>query len=117
VSGTRGVTAVLAFGLEIAMLAAFAVWSLDVGQPALLGLGLLIVVDGAVIAVWGTWLAPRARRRLPLAPRVAVELVLELVSALALWAAGQAQLAVTLAVLIVLRFGLGLTTGADREGT
>jgi hypothetical protein len=115
-SALRGVAAILAFALEITMLAAFAIWALHVLQPAVVGVALAIVVDGVVIAVWGGFLAPRSTRRLRFPARVVVELALESASALALWAAGQEQSAVIFGVLIAVRFGLGLASGADKDG-
>ncbi len=115
-SGLKAVAAVLAFALEIAMLAAFAIFGYSVATPALLGAAVAIVIDGAVILAWGAFLAPKAAGRLPFGPRVAVEFALESASAVALFVVGEPQWAAILGVLIVLRFVLGLSTGADREG-
>ena len=115
-SGLRGVTAVLAFALEIAMLAAFGIFGYSMAKPALLGVVLAVALMGCVIVVWGRFLAPRAGHRLSFPARVVVELVLESASAVALWAAGHEQSAIALGVLIVVRFGLGLATGLDRDG-
>jgi hypothetical protein len=49
--------------------------------------------------VWGLWLAPKARRRLPDAPRLVAKLVIFAIAALALAAAGQPGLAAVFALL------------------
>ena len=92
----------LAFLLELGILAALAYWGVRTGD----GLGMQIVLGlGApllVAVVWGLWLAPRARRRLPNGPRLVLKLVIFGVAALALAAAGQPGLAGGFALLAVI---------------
>lgn len=98
------------------MLASFAIWGYSAAQPPILGVVLAVGILGIVIAVWGLFLAPRATRRLGFPSRVLAELALEVAGALALWAAGHEQSAAVFAGLIVVRFGLGLASGADKDG-
>ena len=110
----RGVAATLAFALEIAMLAAFAIWATSAARPALAGVALAILLVAALIAGWGLFLAPKASRQLRFPWRFVVELVLESASAVALYFAGHEQSAIAFGALIVARFVLGLATGIDR---
>ena len=61
----RGANDVLAFALELAALAAFVVWGFAVGPNLLLRIVIGVGAAALMIAVWGYWLAPRARHRLP----------------------------------------------------
>ena len=60
----RGLTMALAFGLEIAMVSAFAGWGVSVAPTGWMQAILAISASAAVIAVWGLLLAPRAEHRL-----------------------------------------------------
>lgn len=92
----RGLNLALKFVLELAALAAFGLWGASVADGAaavLLAIGLPVVVA----VLWGTFAAPRARRRLPLRLRAPFELGVFALAALALWAAESAALAVAFA--------------------
>jgi hypothetical protein len=86
-----------------------------VGWSVWLQVVLAIAAPCVVAAVWGAWLAPRARRRLADPARLALEVVLFLAGGLALLAAGQPELGAALAVLgvvnAVLVRVLGTATG------
>jgi hypothetical protein len=95
VSGLGGVTLTVRFLCELALLAALAYWGFHVGDGAggwVLGLGAPLLAA----AVWGAFVAPRARWPVP--ARVALELVLFAAAAVALAIAGQPVLAVVLGV-------------------
>ncbi len=98
----------LAFVLELAALAALAVWgfTIDAVWPlrVTLGLGAPILL----IVVWGLLLAPQADHRLPLPWLIVVKLVVFGLAAAALAAAGHPRLAVVLGVLVVLNLGLAV---------
>ena len=113
-SFVRGLAAVLAFTLELGMLAALAYWALNATASTALGIGLAVLADGAAIAVWGAVLAPRAARRLPWPWRVVGEIAVLGVSAVVLWAAGQPGVAAVYTWAIAARFLLGWVSGADR---
>ena len=102
----RGANDVLAFVLELAALAALAVWgfTLDAAWPLRLVLGLGAPI--LMIVVWGLLLAPRAARRLVMPWLLVAKLVVFGVAATALAGAGHAHLAVVFGVLVVLNLGL-----------
>jgi hypothetical protein len=97
-SAVRGVTLGVRFLCELGMLAALAVWGAHVGE----GVGAIALAVGAPLvaaAIWGAFVAPKARWPVPLAVRVAIEVVLFGAASLALWSAGRPVLAIVLAVL------------------
>jgi hypothetical protein len=63
------------FLLEVAALAALSVFGWRAAEPFLLRLALAAVLPVAAAAVWGTYVAPRATRRLPDPARFGVELL------------------------------------------
>jgi hypothetical protein len=79
------------FGCELAALVAVGWWRWLV--TPLLGIALPIVVA----LVWGAWIAPRARRRLPDPGRLSLELVIFAVATSCLIAVGQWLLGVVFA--------------------
>jgi hypothetical protein len=77
----------LKFLLELAALAAFALWGASIaGGLAAVVLAVGLPVVAAVL--WGRFAAPRSRRRLPLRLRAPFELGVFALAALALWGAG-----------------------------
>ena len=91
----------LAFGLELAALAALAYWGFTTGPGVLawvLGLGAPLVM----VVVWGLWMAPTAARRLPDPGRMVAQLGIFGIAALALAVAGQPGWAAIFAVLTVI---------------
>jgi hypothetical protein len=85
---SRGVTLAVRFLCELAMLAALAFWGFGAGD----GLGAWLLGIGApalAAAVWGAFVAPKARWPVPAPVRVAIELVLFAAAAGALAAAAQ----------------------------
>jgi Protein of unknown function (DUF2568) len=95
-----GVAAAVAFLLELAGLASLAYWGAETGSGGW-AVALAIVAPAAMAVVWGLVASPRARVQLAAAPKVAVRLVVLLGCALALGVAGQALLALVLALVIV----------------
>jgi Protein of unknown function (DUF2568) len=94
-SGLRGVTLTARFICELGMLAALAFWGYVVGEGVWAWvLGLAAPVVAAI--VWGTFVAPRARRPVPAPVWVAIELVLYALAAAGLATAGQPVAAVVL---------------------
>lgn len=93
---------VLAFLLELAMLAAFSFWGFSAGKilltKLLLGLGIPVLVA----VLWGLFMAPKAKQRLQGVAYLAARLFLFGLSAVLLYLAGQTTLAVIYASLIVL---------------
>jgi hypothetical protein len=97
----RLINDVLRFSLELAALAAFALW----GASALPGVVAYAVACGAVlvgVAYWGLLIAPKAKRRLKDPARLAAEVVFFSAAALAALASGRPLFAVLLAPLAIL---------------
>jgi Protein of unknown function (DUF2568) len=93
----RGVTLTVRFLCELGMLAALAFWGFGAGE----GLGAWLLGLGApalAAAVWGAFVAPKARWPVPAPVRVAIELVLFAAAAGALAAAAQSAAGMVLAV-------------------
>jgi hypothetical protein len=85
------------FACEIAAVVAVVWW----GWPVL-----GIVLGIAVILVWGAWVAPKAKRRLPDPLRLLVELGIFTLATVAFAEAGQTAVAVAFAAASVLTAGL-----------
>ena len=96
----------LRFLLELCLLAALAYWGFQTGAglPArlVLGLGAPLLAAG----LWGLFVAPTSRRRLPLPRRLLLEAVLFGAAVAGLAAAGQLTLAVVFGVVVVVNIAL-----------
>ena len=99
---------VLKFLLELAALAAFAVWGASISH-GVTAVFLAIALPVLAAVLWGMLAAPRARHRLPLRPRVQFELGFFIVAAVALWRTGWAAAAAAFAALVLVNASL-LTT-------
>jgi hypothetical protein len=98
VRGAAGANAGLAFLLELGLLAAMVTLGVRLEVPLPVRVLLAVLLPGAVIAVWGLLVAPRAPRRLPVRPRFVLQAVLFGLGALALAAAGLPVVALVFAV-------------------
>jgi hypothetical protein len=98
----------LKFGLELAALAAFAYWGTTLGGVPVSVLA-AAAAPVAMIVLWGTFAAPRARHRLPRASRIPFELAVFALAAGALVAAGARVPAAAFAALVLLN-GVLLTS-------
>ena len=94
--------AMLAFSLELGMLAAFAYWGYKNGNGLVVKWVVAIVLPLIVAVIWGLILAPKAPYRLDTPFRVIVELTLFLLAAFALYRLGYVTLAFVFAALSVL---------------
>jgi hypothetical protein len=103
----RQLNRALKFMLELAALGAFGLWGASIahGWTAVL---LAIGLPAFAAALWGTFAAPKAPRRLPLRLRAPFELGVLTVAALALWRAESVTAAATFAALALVN-ALGLT--------
>ena len=88
----------LAFVVELAALAALAVWGWRTGTSTATQVVLAVAAPVVLAVVWGVFLAPRARRRLTGAPLVLAKLVALCGSGVLLAAAGAVWAGVLLAV-------------------
>ncbi|RKT18809.1 uncharacterized protein DUF2568 [Streptomyces sp. 1114.5] len=102
----------LAFGLELAMLAALCYWGFKTGSS--LGTRLLLGLGAPALAagIWGLFLAAGGPRfRLPLAAEIVLKLVVLGSAALALHATGRTALAAVYGGLVVVSVAVEYTTG------
>jgi hypothetical protein len=82
------------FLLELALLAVLAWWGFGLDAPLALRIAAGLAAPAVALAVWSRWIAPRAERRLADPLRLAVEGVLWLAGAGALWVAWRPRAAV-----------------------
>ncbi|HEX3761320.1 MAG TPA: YrdB family protein [Kofleriaceae bacterium] len=111
---TRSANLAFKFVLELAALAALAIWGASL-SGSVVPVVVAIAAPLAMALVWGVWCAPRASRRLPMPVRAVVELGVFALAALALAAAGHVVWAVALAAATALNAAL-LTTFDQWEG-
>lgn len=99
----------LAFLLELAALAFLCWWGFSAGDGLALSLLLGIGMPAVGIALWGTFAAPRARIRLPLAGVLVVKAVVLGGGAFGLYQVGHPVAAVVMAVVVVANTALAET--------
>jgi hypothetical protein len=88
-SGLRNGNLVLAFAVEMAMLAAFAVAGWAATDILWLRLVLTVALPGLAIVMWAVWAAPKAKkRRLKPGPLLVFKLIIFGFATLAWWLAG-----------------------------
>ena len=90
--------AVLRFVLELCMLATFAYWGSHATSATAANVAIAIAAPLAATAVWGVFMAPRSRNRLPERRRIPLEIVLFGLATAALADAGQPGLALAFGV-------------------
>jgi len=98
----------LAFILELGMLAAFGYFGFKIADGPVLRWVLAVTLPLLAAALWGAVLAPKATHRLPILPGSMLSLGLFLLAALALQMTGQPMLAVVMAVAAVIHAALVL---------
>ena len=97
----RSANLALKFLLELAALAAVAIWGADTGSG--LGAVLLAVAAPLVVALlWGRFAAPRSSHRLPTSSRIPFELGVFLIAAVALVARGHTIIAIFFVALVAI---------------
>lgn len=113
VDALRAVVQGLAFLVELAALAALAVWGWSAGGATAAQVVLAVVAPAALAVVWGAFLAPRSRRRLTGPPLVLAKLVALCGSGALLAAAGHpvagAALAAAAALDVLAAAALGVS--------
>jgi hypothetical protein len=94
------------FLVELAALAAFAIWGFHIGgsRPAQIALGIGLPLTGAV--VWGLFAAPKAAISIPGPAIVTVQALVLGLGVVALLAAGHPRWAAVLAVVLVVNTAL-----------
>jgi hypothetical protein len=111
VDALKSANDILAFLLELAALAALAVWGFTVGVNLSARLALGCGAPTTMIVVWGIWLAPTSDHRLVMPWLLVVKLVVFGLVTAALAATGRPRLAAAFAVLVVLNLGLAALWG------
>jgi Protein of unknown function (DUF2568) len=106
VTAARAANLGLKFLLELCMLAALAYWGAQAAGSTAGDVLLAVAAPLAAAVVWGAFAAPRAPRRLQRGPRLALELGVFAVAAVALAAAGATVLAVVFAGAVVVNAAL-----------
>jgi hypothetical protein len=92
--GLKGGNLILAFAVELAMLAGFAIAGWAVTPTVWLRVALAIGLPGIAIAMWAVWAAPKAKkRRLKPGPLLLFKIVIFSAATLAWWLAGQGFIA------------------------
>ncbi|MEU8503330.1 YrdB family protein [Streptomyces brevispora] len=99
----------LAFALELVALACLCWWGFTAGDGLAVHLLLGIGMPAVAIVLWGTFAAPRARIRLPLAGVLVVKAVVLGGGAFGLYQVGHPVAAVVLAVVVVVNTALAET--------
>jgi hypothetical protein len=93
---------VLAFFLELIMLAVFSYWGFH-GEKSILMKWLFgIGAPLAVAFIWGLFLAPNAEHRLSITTGTILSLTLFLSAAIALYQTGHSTLAITFAIIVII---------------
>ena len=99
----RGANMTLAFGLELAMLAAFCLAGWVATSVIWLKVILAISLPGIAIVLWAIWAAPKAGpRRLKQPALLIFKITIFAVATAAWWAAGQSFVAAVFGALVVI---------------
>jgi len=105
-------SAVLALGVELAMLVAYGLWGLHLPYSLFVRLAAALVPVLGVAFLWGRFLSPMAPRRLTTLPRVLGKIAVFVGGTAAAWAAGLALfaglIALAAAASLVLEFVIGV---------
>jgi hypothetical protein len=110
----KGANLALAFFVELAMLAAFAVSGFASTDILWLRLVLAIGLPALAIVLWGVWAAPKAGKRRLRQPALTVfKVALFGAATAALWAAGQGVLAALFGAVAALNLIAGRVFGQD----
>lgn len=104
----KGLNLGLAFGLELAMLAAFGWFGYRITDQTLLRWALALGLPVIAAVLWGALLAPKAANRLGMLPGVLLALVLFMLAAFALQRTGQPVLAAAMAIAAIVHAVLAL---------
>jgi Protein of unknown function (DUF2568) len=118
VKGLRGAVLTIRFLCELAMLGVLAYWgavTFDGSMAFVVGVAAPLVA----VVIWGTFVAPKARRPVSVVVRLVIEDALFAVTTLALFAAGKPTLAVVFAIAAFTTSGLNawFQLASRQEGT
>lgn len=102
----RSINLALRFVLELVVLVALALWGFNASDELVMQLLLGLGAPAIAIAVWGTFVAPKAARRLEDPTRLALEIVVFGAGVVAFVAGGQLLLGVLLGVAAAISLAL-----------
>lgn len=97
-SGFTGVVLAIRFLTELVLLAGLAVAGAHLGGGVVLAIADAVLLPAAAAAIWGLFVAPRARRRLPEPARFLLEFVLFAVTGVVLALVGWLVAGIVVAV-------------------
>ena len=102
----KTVAAILAFCVELATLWAYGSWGfhLRFGLPMRVASG--VAAGSIVVGIWGVFLAPLAKRRLPVVPGAIAKFVIFSCGVVLTWAIGEVMFASVLAILAAISLAL-----------
>lgn len=113
----RVTSAVLALGVELAMLVAYGAWGLHLPYSLFLRLGAALVPVLGVAFLWGRFLSPMAPRRLATLPRALGKIAVFVGGTAAAWTAGlpmfASLIAAAAAISLALEFVVGVPPVAE----
>lgn len=101
----------LRFALELAALAALGYWGFTLDQPLWVRVVAAIAAPLLAATIWGTFVSPKATRRLVDPSRFGVEMLIFGAASLALWVAGQTNFALALILLYLFNRALIVLLG------
>lgn len=110
----KGANLLLAFLLELAMLAAFGYWAHGVADAAWLRWPLVVLMVGMLTALWAVVAAPKSPRRLGLPGLTLFKIGIFGLAALALAGAGQSAWGIALAAAAAVNIALARLWGQER---
>jgi hypothetical protein len=113
VSGLRWTVLALRLVAEIGLIGGLAYWGAKAGEGAV-GAALAVGAPVAAALVWGLFVSPKAKRPVPRAVRVSIEIDLFVLAAVALWFVDAEAAAIALGTLGVATSLANLAT--EREG-
>ena len=97
----KGANLALAFALELAMLAGFAVWALSLDLGTVLRWALAVVLVAGAIGIWAVWAAPNSTTRLGQPALTVLKLALFGLATAAFYAGRQSGWAAAFGILCV----------------
>lgn len=106
------VHAVLAFSLELAMLAALGLFGFRAVDGPWLNIVLAILLAAIAIGLWAYFAAPKSATRLGMPALLIFKVAMFGAGALALWLAGEGGWAIVFAVLAAIDLGVAVALGA-----
>lgn len=109
----KGLNQGIAFGLELAMLAAITFAGYMLFDSMILGLAVSFMALMWVMVIWALYASPRAVKRLPRNPRIALKFALFFIAGLGLILVDQPLWGVLLILAFLIHEALAITLGQE----